>query len=285
MELTIGISILIFLGAVTCGFINSASGMLYGTILSSVLLILGFNPLLVIPSILFSQGVGALTASIFHHRLKNADFAFKSTNPRHIIKRLSELGYKEGFRRGMSDDLKVSIFVASLGILATVFAAFIAINIPKIILKTYIGILVSTMGIILLSRMKFKFSWKKMVGLGILSSFNKSLSGGGFGPVLTAGQIIGGRNGKNSVGATLLVEITICFSGFLVYFLTKNILSWNLIILLSSGAFLGSIIGPFFTAKFQSESKLRSVLGILVVGLGIWVLISAWFIRIQQIGN
>jgi uncharacterized membrane protein YfcA len=62
------------------------------------------------------------------------------------------------------------------------------------------------MGILLLSRKKFTFSWKKIYLIGILSGFNKGLTGGGFGPVTTAGQMIGGRNGKNSIGTTTFAE-------------------------------------------------------------------------------
>lgn len=101
---------------------------------------------------------------------------------------------------------------------ATIFAVLIAINIPKVFLKTYIGILVLIMGLLLFSRKKFTFSWKKIYLVGILSGFNKGLTGGGFGPVTTAGQMIGGRNGKNSIGVTTFAEVPICLVGFLLIY-------------------------------------------------------------------
>ncbi|MDY6787640.1 MAG: hypothetical protein SVK54_05900 [candidate division WOR-3 bacterium] len=57
--------------------------------------------------------------------------------------------------------------------MATIIAAMISINIPKIILKSYIGIMVLVMGIIILIIKKFTFSRKKIIGLGVISSFNK----------------------------------------------------------------------------------------------------------------
>ena len=99
------------------------------------------------------------------------------------MKRLSELGYIETFRRSTTRDLKVVFVVTSLGILVTIIAALTAISIPKVALKTYIGVLVLAMGIILLLRTRFNFSWKKILGIGILSAFNKGISGGGFGPM------------------------------------------------------------------------------------------------------
>jgi len=278
MEFALSIILFIFFGALICEFIDSALGMLYGTILSPVLIIAGFNPVLVIPAILFSQAIGGLTASVFHHRKKNVDFSFKSNNPKYIVERLKDLGYKETFNRGTTKDFKVSFCIFSLGIIATIFAAFIAINISKEVLKTYIGILVLLMGVIVLSGISFKFSWKKIIGIGILSAFNKGLSGGGFGPIVTAGQIIGGRNGKNSIGATTLAEAPICIAGFLTYFFTRGILNWNFILILTGGALAGAIIGPQFTARFKSEKKLKLILGILVLILGIWTLADTWFL-------
>lgn len=301
MELTLTIALFIFLGALICEFIDSALGMLYGTILSPVLIIAGLEPILVVPSILFSQAIGGFTAAIFHHRKKNVDFSLKDIEASHIAQRLSRLGYREAFNQSpaqglkvalagtyseiketfkekASRDLKVTVCITGLGIIATIFAALLAVNIPKVALQTYIGILVLAMGIILLVRANFKFSWKKIMGIGILSAFNKGISGGGFGPIVTSGQVISGRNGKSSIGATTLAEAPICIVGFLTYLFTKGMASWSLLLLLTGGAIIGAMIGPFFTAKFKSEKKLKMGLGFLVLALGTWTLVNTWLI-------
>lgn len=270
--------ILIVLGAALCEFIDASMGMMYGTILSPVLIIAGFEPVLVVPSILLSQALGGFTASIFHHRLKNVNLALKTINPRTIIKQLSELGFVESFKRGTTKDFKVSVCVASLGIIATIIAALAAINIPKTILKTYIGILVLVMGLILLFGPEFRFSWRRMVAVGVLSAFNKGLSGGGFGPVVTSGQVIAGRDGKSSIGATTFAEAPICIVGFLTFLITKGISDWKLVVFLSIGALLGAPLGALLTSKFKSEKRLKSILGILALVLGIWTLVKTWIL-------
>ena len=128
MEITLGLFLLIAAMAFICEYIDSSLGMGYGTILSPVLIIMGFNPLVVIPAILLSQAVGGFTASIFHHQFQNVNF------------------------RPGSRDTKVVFIISAFGLIATVIAALIAVNISKVVLKTYIGILVIVMGIILLSR-------------------------------------------------------------------------------------------------------------------------------------
>jgi uncharacterized membrane protein YfcA len=65
--------------------------------------------------------------------------------------------------------------------------------------------------------------------------------------------------------------------------MTKGISNWNLIYVLSFGAMIGAIIGPFFTAKFKSEKKLKIILGMLTLVLGIFVLIDTWFLKIKGI--
>lgn len=258
--------------AFVCELIDSSLGMLYGTILSPVLIIASFDPLVVVPSILFSQAVGGIIASVGHHRLRNVDFTIRQD----IMKSSSDLGCIATFRRSTTRDLKVAFVITSFGTLATIIAALTAIRIPKVALKTYIGVLVLAMGIILLSRTRFEFSYKKIVAIGILSAFNKGISGGGFGPVVTAGQLISGREGKRSIGATALSEAPICITGFLTYIMKNGLATWNLVLVLTAGAIVGAIIGPHITRKFKSEKKVRWGLGILVTLLGMSTLVKTW---------
>jgi len=258
--------------AVACEFIDSSMGMLYGTLLSPILLIYGFDPAVTVPAILFSQALGGFIASAFHHKYKNADFSLKTTNISTIKRKLSEIGYVESFKKGTTRDFKIVFFVTSIGIIATIISSFIALNISKELVKTYIGILVTLMGLVLILRPVFKFSWKRLLFISILSAFNKGLSGGGFGPVVTSGQVISGRNSKNSIGATTFAEAPICITGFLVYLFFGKHLDWNLVCFLTIGSVIGAPFGALFTSKFKSEKKLRTILGILTLVIGILTL-------------
>jgi uncharacterized membrane protein YfcA len=275
MEITVGLFLFIALLAFCCEYIDSSLGMGYGTILSPVLIIMGFDPLIVVPSILFSQAVGGFTASIFHHGFRNVSF------------------------HPSSKDLKIVFVITCFGIVATIVAAILAINVPKVVLKTYIGILVVGMGIILLSKVKFRFSWRKIVGVGILSAFNKGLTGGGFGPVVTSGQVISGQRHKGAIGVTTLAEVPICTVAFFTYVIARvikeiegpilgvpfrdffqkifseNIFQWELVLALLLGAVTVAPFGAFTTKKMRTD-KLRIVLGVLVIVLGIWTLVKTY---------
>ena len=270
--------ICLVIGAFICEFIDSSLGMMYGTLLSPILLIAGFEPIVVVPAILFSQTIGGLTSSKFHHKYKNTNFSLKRKNPKFIIKKIFELGLLETFKKGTTRDFRIGSFISIFGVIATFVSVVIAINIPKELLKTYIGLLVIFVGFVLLLKPVFKFSWKKIWAISVISAFNKSLSGGGFGPIVTSGQVMTGRNARNSVGTTNFAEVPICITGFLMYMLTKNISDWNLIIYLSIGAVLAAPLGAKFTASFKSEQKIKSFLGVLLMIVGILLLIKTWII-------
>lgn len=266
-ELTILIVVIAFIAE----FIDSSMGMMYGTILSPLLIIMGFDPLVVVPSILLSQAAGGFTASMFHHKFSNANFRPKTFNPTRIINKIKEIGIIKSFILGFTKDTKIVFIISALGIIATIFSAIIAVSIPKNILTKYIGILVIAMGIVLLSRAKFNFTWKKMLGIGLLSSFNKGLSGGGFGPVVTAGQVISGNDPKAAIASTTLAEAPICVTAFITYYLAKGFTEWNFLLAMMLGSIAAAPLGAMLTSKIDS-TKFKPILGILSLVLGVWVL-------------
>ena len=249
MELELSTYIGLAVVAFACELIDSSLGMMYGTILSPVLIIIGFEPLLVVPSILLSQAIGGFTAAVFHHQLGNVYFSRTSI------------------------DSKAVFIITAFGIIGVAAAVSLALNIPPWAIKTYIGVLVLVMGSILLSKREFSFSWKRLSVVGLISSFNKAMSGGGFGPVVTTGHIISGMDSKNAIGITTLSEAPICIVAFIGYMLFHPGFTWNMAIALIVGAGIAATLGPRITSRFHSP-RLRTVVGILALVLGVWTLVK-----------
>jgi len=240
--------IVVFLSLVA-EIIDSSLGMGYGTLLSPILIAMGFPPILVVSSILLSQAGGGVIASIFHHKLKNSNFSLKS------------------------NDLKFVFMISIMGIFAVVFAMLVSISIPVLYVKLYISVLVIVMGVIILLKFHFKFSFKKIFFISIISAFNKGLSGGGFGPVVTGGQIITGKEVKSAIGVTTFSEVPICLAAFITYLIAGGVIGWYLIIPLLVGVIIASTIGPYITKKMDVK-KTKIVLGILLILLGTWSIIK-----------
>ncbi len=274
--LALGIGILIIALAFFSEYTDSTLGMGYGTILTPILLLLGFAPLQVVPAVLVSELITGLFAGITHHIVGNVDFKPKTINPKRICGAIKKLGICESFRRGIPTHLKVALLIALCSILGTVVAVLIAVNLPSFYLKLYIGILVSVIGlVILITRNKnYKFSWKKITGLSLIASFNKGMSGGGYGPVVTGGQLLSGVDGKNAIGITSLAEGFTCAVGVITYMLvTKEIIDWVLVPYLIIGAIFSVPLSALTIKKIKTK-KLRVIIGVATLILGIVTLVK-----------
>lgn len=262
--------------AFLCEYMDSTLGMGYGTTLTPVFLLMGFSPMQIVPAILLSELVSGLLAGFFHHREGNVDLKPKTADIFKIRKMLSPLGYIETFRKTVPLHLKVALLLAVCSIAGTVAAVFVAVNIPKFWLKLYIGCLVLSMGIVILIcfNRAFKFSWKRISFLGLIASFNKGMSGGGYGPVVTGGQILSGVEGKSAIGITSLAEGLTCLVGVIAYVLiSKNPVDWKLAPYIIIGAVL-SVPLSAKSVKWISTRKLKLAIALLTIALGILTIVK-----------
>jgi hypothetical protein len=233
-----------------CEYVDSSLGMGYGTTLTPLLLLLNFEILQIVPAVLLSEFVTGIIAGMFHNKLGNCSF------------------------KKDSEDSKVTLVLASCSIGGTIIAVMLALTLSKLFVSVYIGVLVLSMGILILANISWIFSWKKMVGLGILAAFNKGISGGGYGPLITSGQIISGRNCKNSIGSTSVAEGIVCFVGVILYAFTIS-LNLVLAIPLLIGAIL-STPAASITVKKTDVGKLKHIVGVVVMILGIFTMLKVF---------
>ena len=246
----IELSVLIIVLAFVCEYVDSSLGMGYGTTLTPLLLIMGYNPLQIVPAVLLSELITGLSAGFMHHKAKNVNL---------------KVGTK---------DFKIAMIMAVCSIFGSLIAVFVALNVSILYVKLYIGILVFSMGVIILATLSrtFKFSWKKITSLGFLAAFNKGISGGGYGPLVTSGQILSGVNSKNAIGITSLAEGLTCMVGVTTYLVfTNHRIEWNLAPSLLVGAVL-SVPFAALTVKRFSGSHLKLIVGIATLILGLLTL-------------
>lgn len=272
-EFGIAIALIAFLAE----YVDSTLGMGYGTTLSPILLILGFKPLQVVPAVLLSELVTGLLAGFAHHAMGNVNFKPETTNPRLISKKLKELGYIESFRQGIPLHLKVAALIASCSIVGSTLAVFLAVNLSTLYLTLYIGILVLIIGLSILITVNkdYGFSWRRITGLALIASFNKGISGGGYGPVVTGGQLLSGVDGRNAIGITSLAEGLTCIVGVIAYVLTKGLIDWVLAPYIVIGAVLSVPLSAYTVRRF-SVKKLKILIGIVTIALGVTTLVKVF---------
>lgn len=227
-------------------FLDSSMGMGYGTALVPLMLFMGYDPLRVIPAVLISQLATDIVTMAMHHKAKNVNLHFGT------------------------QDFKVAMILGMISSVGVIAAVLVAVNIPKDVLSIYIGSLVFVMGIIVFytAGRPMLFSWNKLMAVSLVASFNKGISGGGYGPLVMGGQMLSGVDAKNAVGITAFAEAITCFVGFIVYILSGKPLDWPLIGFLTVSAVLAVPLAVFTVKKLPSL-KLKKYIGILIALLGL----------------
>jgi len=279
MELELWFIAFISVSAFVCEYVDSTLGMGYGTTLTPLLMLFGFSPLQIVPAVLLSELVSGLLASVFHHFEGNVDFKPKTADVDEIKNNIKNNGVYKGLRTTLSLHMKIALLLAACSIIGTIVAVFVAVNIPKFWLKMYIGILVLMMGLVILIffNRSFRFSPRKIFFLGMIASFNKGISGGGYGPVVTSGQILSGVEGKSAVGITSLAEGLTCLVGVIAYaFISSNPIDWRLAPFIVTGAVL-SVPLSAKSVKYISTNKLKLSIAVVTITLGILTITKTLF--------
>ncbi len=244
----VGFAVLAFF----CEYVDSTLGMGYGTALTPLLMVLfGLEPLVVVPCVLASELVTGISAGIAHHSVGNVSFTRKSKATR------------------------VAGVLSACSVVGALAAALVAVSVPKAYLKGAIGVIVLSMGVFILvtwSR-RLRFSWAKVTGLGLVAAFNKGLSGGGYGPLVTGGQIVSGVEEKSAIGITSLSEGVTCAVGLGAYLMAGKAMTWSLAIPLMLGA-LASVPVAAVTVSRVPTRALRTLVGVATLGLGALTLIQ-----------
>lgn len=249
-------------------YMDATLGMGYGTTLTPLLLLMKFSPMQVVPAILLAQFIAGTFAAFLHHGVGNVNFDFTNDHEHEIVKRLGKLGYIP-----KSHDSKIALVLGFFSIIGVVLAVIVALNLPAFYLKLYIGVLVTSMGILILIKHKSEriFSWNKIIGIGAVASFNKGMSGGGYGPLIVSGQILSGVNAKKSIGITAFAEGITCFVGVAAYLIIGGNIDWTLAPYLVIGSLI-SVPLSVHTVKRMKTKEFTLIIGVATTLLGVFTL-------------
>lgn len=243
----IGVALLTFF----CEYINSSLGMGYGTILTPALFLAGLDVAVVVPCVWFSELVAGAFGASLHHRWGNVDFS-SGTPARRALMILS--------------------FCALAG---SVAAVLVLVSISKNVLNVYVGVMITAIGLYtLLKRRKEGAAWSevRLTMLGVVAAFNKSLSGGGCGPLLTGGQVMLGVPGRSAVGITLATKSLICLISLVLFFAVGKSIDLSVAIPACIGASCAVPFAARSVAKMR-ESFLKSVIGWSTLFLGVLMML------------
>ena len=249
---------LLFIISAFCEYINSSLGMGYGTIITPLLLTFGIVRAEIVPVVLLSQLMTGFFSGVAHHHEGNVNLK-KDKNIKTAL-----------------------IFLTIPSIIGVVTATILSSRLKGIgqhYANIYIGLMIVSIGIYLIySNMIRKrisgtgtISKPKLMVLGIIAAFNKGVSGGGYGPLMTGGQLTTGVKEKEAVVITSLCEGFTCFTGLVAFFILGGSLNWLYVVPLCMGAMI-SVVFAAKTVRVIPEGLLKKASGWATLLLGLLIL-------------
>jgi len=248
-------TLMIFCLALFCEYIDSSLGMGYGTTLTPLLLLFGFAPLQIVPCVLLSELLTGFAATVLHHHDGNVNIIRDRTAR------------------------TTAILLCLLSVVGAVIAVCFAIHISKVVLTTTISFIILACGILTLSTSGRQFRYRKshIITLGAVAAFNKGMSGGGYGPLVTSGQVVSGMSPKKAVALTSLAEAFTCVIGLTAYLAMGKSIFWPLALPLTLGA-LFSVPVSTLTVKRLPEGILKKSVGVVTCLLGLFSLVKLFLL-------
>lgn len=235
-------------------YVDSSLGMGYGTTLTPMLLLLGFEPLQVVPAVLVQELVSGTIASVGHHWWGNVDL------------------------RPGRPAFGIALMLGLCGLIGGAVAARTAVEVPKEMMRLITGGVVITMGVLsslaALGRLRFTFTWPRAAALGLVAAINKGFMGGGYGPIVTSGQIVTGSATRSAVAVTSASEMLTCAGGLLGYALGNQGVDWRLALgLVIGGAVAALLASP--TVRVLPARRLTATVAVGCFVLGAVTILTA----------
>ncbi len=224
------------------GFVDSSLGMGYGVTATSMLITFGITPAVASASIHTSEGFVDIVSAIAHWKFKN---------------------------------INTSLFFPLVipGIIGAVLGAALLSWISTGLAKPLIGIILLSMGLLILVRhiknsvhYKAKKISPKLVPLmGFFAAFIDVTGGGGWGPICTPTFILNGTEPRKAVGTVEATEPFISFAATIVFGILLGFekFLWAIVIPILIGGLILTPIAAMITNRVP-----RRALGTLI---GVWV--------------
>jgi len=220
-------------------FLDASAGMGYGTAITPLLLVLGFDPIQIVPVVMIQQAAAGILGAFLHNEFGNVQWKFCP----------------------MSETVKLWLIMGVIGCLAVAFsvtAVYGLLKLAKVWIKLYVAVLLVAMGVISLvgARRDRPYRPGCMFFYGALAGFNKGIGGGGYGPVVTIGGLLSGVPVKSMMAVTAISEGSVCCVSIIVWFLMMNhgvVLDFVLLPSMILGSMIAAVVAPYATRVFPER--------------------------------
>jgi len=229
--------------------VDGALGMAYGVISNTFLLSLGIPPVISSSSVhiaeIFTTGVSGFS----HFKFGNID-------------------------------KKLFLKLIIPGIVGGILGSYLLTQIPGSIIKPFIAIYLSIMGVMILVKLITKKQYREVKKglrpLAIIGGFFDAIGGGGWGPIVTSTLVANGNHPRFTIGSVNASEFFVTLAEAITFVALLGIVRWQIVLGLIIG---GVVAAPFaaFLCKKLPPRLLMLITGSTVVFLSVRTIVLVWF--------
>jgi hypothetical protein len=152
----------------------------------------------------------------------------------------------------------------------------VALQASRHLLTLFIGAIIMLSGVAILYFLDHTFVYRKwkVFLLANLAAFNKTLSGGGYGPLMTSGQLLVGVEARAAAAITSLAEGVTCVAALSLLLLSRGSLRLDLVAAILPGALLAVPLATG-TVRKVNERSMKKAIGAATIVLGGWTVLKA----------
>lgn len=202
--------------------VDSAIGMAFGSLSSSLLLIYGLPPRSLSATVHMAEIFGGSASAFSHWRMKNIDFA--------LIRKL-----------------------VGPAIIGAILGAFLVTQFDNQTLKPWLGFYFVIIGTVIIiktiSPALIRIIKTHREILGFMGGFFDAFGGAGWGEFVSSGLLLRGHDVRNAVGSLVTVEFVVSLTVSIIFFSTIGISNWPAIISLACGAIIAAPLGAWICKK------------------------------------
>ncbi|MBK6897360.1 MAG: sulfite exporter TauE/SafE family protein [Alphaproteobacteria bacterium] len=222
-------------------FVDSAIGMAFGTLTSTLLLLAGIPPQTLSATVHTAEIFGGSASAFSHWRMGNID--------RELLKKLAV----------------PALIGAVIGtLLLTLFS--------NEGLKPWLGLYFTIIGLVILTK-AIKPGWIAPIHihrrvLGFFGGFLDAFGGAGWGEFVSSGLVLRGFEIRKSVGSMVTVEFMVSVVVTVVFVGTVGITNWPVIFAVAAGAIAAAPLGAW-ACKVAPAKPLKIIVGLTISIIGL----------------
>ncbi len=222
-------------------FVDSAIGMAFGTLTSTLLLLVGIPPQTLSATVHTAEIFGGGASAFSHWRLGNID--------RELLKKL-----------------------AIPALIGAVIGTLLLTLFNNETLKPWLGLYFMMIGLMILMK-AWRPDWIAPVHihrrfLGFFGGLLDAFGGAGWGEFVSSGLILRGFEIRKSVGSMVTVEFMVSVVVTVVFVGTVGITNWPVIFALAAGAIAAAPLGAW-ACKVAPAKPLKIVVGLTITLIGL----------------